>query len=1311
MSSIQVELTEFSDLITHYTADFVGRGWLVEQVQVLLDEPGCRFVVLTGGPGVGKTAFLAHLAATHPRWPRYFIRRDSKDLLLPGDANTFLLTVGGQLATLYPHLFHPKNLEVVVRQRVGSVETGGEATGAYIEELHASPFYRVALLVEQEIRQVAGKATGIEIGRLVTEPRLMQMQDLQYLGLLDPARLLAQENPDSRIVVLVDALDELRYSPAEPDILRALCELPEMPPNLRFVISSRPEAFLARLLARGHAEELVLNVAGVDNRADLRTYTESVVGGDEWKPVLEQEGLNPGAFVDGLLGKAAGNFLYLKSVLGGIQQALEDPARRERLSHLLRVEELPADLGELYGYFLSFVVDWVKDSLGQYAWQKYLRPFLGVLAVAQEPLSEEQIIAFTDLKRETIRDLRRELRQFVETVDGQSPRYRIYHASFAEYLLNSEHNRDYWIDGQERHRRIADRYLNAWGGLGAGLPGLQDPAKRDLDGGYGLRQLAAHLEGAGRFQNLRSLVQDSSWYSARSKLDPSRRGYVSDLDRAFGVSVSQGNQVWPHLAANSLIRATLSGIAKYLPVEAYEALVRIGRGQEALQRVRMVSEAARKARALARIEVAARELGQDDLVEESRRELSGLPIQDGAPQTPGKDDWLPDLIVRFGARRTLQTLLRQQVIPDPDRSEAVERYLTVVSAASAIGQLEEARELLLECLDLLDGTWDHDRQDFLVRATRLSLNIGNIKDLTRIIESARKIELEHFRVYTLAEIALICSDAPDESLKKHSLAIAVEQLAGVNRTSTLQFELSKVALAMSKLGDGRASEFLEKAIQLAERPTQPAWHWEEKEVWVNVAEALALVGLCDEALGLIKRIGPGEMSKGRIVVELALQDRWEDAWQLAQDAHPIVRERALLNTARALAKKGELNDKRYQAIVTCIEENSKGKNANDQIAILGRLVDLALIVHDESRGRRYLQQIMNVLNEIEASKTADLIVNIAHYAVKLSEIDEICRLKSKAEALEEDPQYNSRSNAIGAIAIGLASLEREEDAWSLAQNIAESGKRLEVYVGICESERRQGRPVDEHFRGALAFARSIDNVGWVPTFWGKLAVLARHLGYQTEEGECVRRAIEGTHAIELSYAIGFNIHNSASVAKDLHELGLSVQAKDLLKFGLANFRQDFLGIDSLCRLVQSVKSIEAKSLWADVIQVVQAIEKPPEKAEALLEIVYAVGRSGDISQATEILPSVLAAIKEADQGRRLVLEFGAALSEFLEPEGEVFSHLIAEAFGYARSKDRPTALTWIAGLLPAFTKAGPTLPMETWTQIEQCERMLGQSTS
>ena len=51
-----------------------------------LDKPGCRYVVVVGEPGAGKSGVMAGLAARHCDWMRYFIRRDSITPLSGGDA-------------------------------------------------------------------------------------------------------------------------------------------------------------------------------------------------------------------------------------------------------------------------------------------------------------------------------------------------------------------------------------------------------------------------------------------------------------------------------------------------------------------------------------------------------------------------------------------------------------------------------------------------------------------------------------------------------------------------------------------------------------------------------------------------------------------------------------------------------------------------------------------------------------------------------------------------------------------------------------------------------------------------------------------------------------------------------------------------------------------------------------------------------------------------------------------------------------------------------------------------------------------------
>jgi hypothetical protein len=170
---------------------FVPRQWLVDRVQEHLDGNDARFVLLTGEPGAGKSAVMAHLARLHPEAPRCFIRRDSIASLEGGDARTFLFALGHQLAHLHPSVFDPRRLEVVIRQRAERVASGGQVVGIEVEDLLVSPFHETAIRVEQHAGVVEGDLVGISATRMTLEPRLLELSNLQYLALLDPAEVLA----------------------------------------------------------------------------------------------------------------------------------------------------------------------------------------------------------------------------------------------------------------------------------------------------------------------------------------------------------------------------------------------------------------------------------------------------------------------------------------------------------------------------------------------------------------------------------------------------------------------------------------------------------------------------------------------------------------------------------------------------------------------------------------------------------------------------------------------------------------------------------------------------------------------------------------------------------------------------------------------------------------------------------------------------------------------------------------------------------------------------------------------------------------
>jgi hypothetical protein len=167
----------FEDLIRDHTGpDFVERGWLCEQIEDALTSDTCRYVLVTGEPGAGKTNLLAGLAKTRRDWLRYFVRQDSRTALVGGDVWSFLMSIGHQLAWQRPEIFQQDRLKVVGQQRIMRVEAEARVVGIQIDDLIVSPFQRTAeLALEQRIGNVrgGGSVIGVHIGTAYLEPRRM----------------------------------------------------------------------------------------------------------------------------------------------------------------------------------------------------------------------------------------------------------------------------------------------------------------------------------------------------------------------------------------------------------------------------------------------------------------------------------------------------------------------------------------------------------------------------------------------------------------------------------------------------------------------------------------------------------------------------------------------------------------------------------------------------------------------------------------------------------------------------------------------------------------------------------------------------------------------------------------------------------------------------------------------------------------------------------------------------------------------------------------------------------------------------------
>jgi WD40 repeat protein len=484
--------------------NFVERSWLISRVERELSDPDCRFVVVTGEPGTGKTTLMATLADRHPSWGRYFVRSDSITPLSGDDPQSVLLTVGLQLATLRPDLFLPDTSGIVVSQTVETVGREGRVVGVRIADLTVSPFHQTAVLaVQQDVTAVHGELTGIDVGQATLEPHLLTVDRLFWLALLAPAETLAQKAPTEQIVVLIDALDGIGQQ-VGPRIVDWLTNLAELPANLRFVVTCRTDADLLALLRvrqQHWVRPVAINANSDAVKDDINRYLTTCLERQTVSRMLSERGIVKDSYRARLLERAEGNFQYAATFIRALEQAAADVLDRQdpsALESLLDLDLVPSRLAQLYGFFLTMIKHSVDRSLVEIvddvgrpigwapAWQALYEPVLGVLTVAQEPLTAAQVSEFAGLRvtESWLGEALSRLRQFLERVDS---RYAWYHSSLSDYLTDRR-NETWYRDPVEWHRRVLDRIIAAHQSLGTWL-------QMDM---YALHHAATHAVACGR---------------------------------------------------------------------------------------------------------------------------------------------------------------------------------------------------------------------------------------------------------------------------------------------------------------------------------------------------------------------------------------------------------------------------------------------------------------------------------------------------------------------------------------------------------------------------------------------------------------------------------------------------------------------------------------------------------------------------------------------------------------------------------------------------------------------------------------------
>lgn len=421
----QTEL-DFSTYIAEHTQNFTGRNWVFKSINDWLVEGKNRIFLLTGGPGEGKSAIATRLAQISdgivtdtsdpeflPNWLTYyhFCQFGLEDTLSP---LTFVQSLSEALANRYPKFRNAlesigsKQININTIQDIGTLQSGGQVTGVKIK-----------------IEIIGGDA----------RPMFDQV-------VRRPLKELSDQLPSERIIILIDSLDEALTFNTENNIAQLLKLVADFPPQVRFICTCRSMNETIIDIIGEPSLDLIKNAPS--NLDEVKLYAVTRL-----KSIPEPKCSD---LADVIAKKSNGNFLYAHHVINDLLANGDNILDYEKL-------ELPDELEDVYRKFIER-----EMATSRTKWNDTYRPLLGLIAVSRgNGLTRKQLVNITSLEEDTASEVLKVCKQYLVSGQTDDTRYRIYHQSFRDFLLEDE---KYTVYPAVRHAAIAyylqEKYGSNW---------------------------------------------------------------------------------------------------------------------------------------------------------------------------------------------------------------------------------------------------------------------------------------------------------------------------------------------------------------------------------------------------------------------------------------------------------------------------------------------------------------------------------------------------------------------------------------------------------------------------------------------------------------------------------------------------------------------------------------------------------------------------------------------------------------------------------------------------------------------------------
>jgi hypothetical protein len=264
--------------VSQIALDFVGRQWVLERVNDWLGSSESRYFLIVGRSGMGKTALAARLwqisrglvGIDELRFPQltpgYLTYAYLAQAMDPISLALVEFLEGLSRMLVYRYEDYARLYLDQVRQHLAPAEDQPDFARA-LDLLKTRSngilkgLKREARVMSAVIKEsIAGDPAGtVEIGHIldqfeeskgaVVRELVSQFHDVQQAAdaLLDPLRQICLDQPDRRLVILLDGLGGLART-SDSVHLNLLSLLDRLPEQVRFILLSRPQPELVNTL-------------------------------------------------------------------------------------------------------------------------------------------------------------------------------------------------------------------------------------------------------------------------------------------------------------------------------------------------------------------------------------------------------------------------------------------------------------------------------------------------------------------------------------------------------------------------------------------------------------------------------------------------------------------------------------------------------------------------------------------------------------------------------------------------------------------------------------------------------------------------------------------------------------------------------------------------------------------------------------------------------------------------------------------------------------------------------------------------------